>query len=248
MSPLADHLSFPYMSGVQDIDPWSVELYWVSFGSPAAFYVKQDGTLLGYVFGNRCRIHGLDAGSHHVFEVGVADQDGRCAERAARIEVQVGETLPPVLSLSDLPWQSATSGYLSARTDRSVSGASLITGGKRYAKGVGTHPSSRIVYDLKGIFTRLSGAVGIEDQNGAPAHLPPEQSGQAVFRILADGREVLAPVRMIFGQPAHPFAIDVHGVNTLELLVERPAEAPSTAAPHANWLELQAELVRGSDG
>ena len=31
-----------------------------SFGSPCAFYVKQDGKLLGYVFGNRCVIRELE--------------------------------------------------------------------------------------------------------------------------------------------------------------------------------------------
>ena len=213
--PLAGHQSYPYMTGVRDLDPWTVELYWVSFGSPAAFSVRQDGKLLGYVFGNRCRVSGLDYGSRHLFEIGVADQDGCQTERTGRIEVQVGETLPAALYLSDLPWQSATSGYLSAKADRSVGGASLSTGGKRYAKGVGTHPSSRIVYELQGIFTRLTGAVGMEDQNGLPPQVPPEQSGQAVFRILADGREILAPVPMLLANP--------------------PSHSPSTYAASTCW-------------
>jgi len=231
------------MSGVRDIDPWTVELHWVSFGSPGAFFVKQDGRLLGYAFGNRCRIGGLDQGSRHAFEVGVADVDGRCYERAARIAVRVGETLPPILHLSDLSWQSATSGYLSAKADRSVSGASLATGGKRYGKGFGTHPASRIVYDLKGAFARLAGAVGIEDQNGAPTDLPPAQSGQAVFRILADGQEILAPVRRVHGQPAHPFSVDLRGVQMLELIVEKPSDASGAFASHANWLDMQVGLA-----
>ncbi|MCE9615369.1 MAG: NPCBM/NEW2 domain-containing protein [Lentisphaerae bacterium] len=230
--------SYPYMLGARDLDPWTVEVFWVSFGSPAGFHVRQNGRQIGQTFATRFRVGGLKYGSRHTFEIGVADRDGRQGARTGRIDVVVGATLPNVLHLSDLAWTSATSGYLHAKADKSVGGAGLSVGGRRYAKGIGTHPSSRIVYDLKGLFTRLRGAYGIEDQNGIPADKPHAQSGQARFAIRADGRELLPWARRVHGQRAVPFALDVRGVRKLELCVEPPEGVAVNLAPHANWLDL----------
>jgi hypothetical protein len=230
--------AYPYMMGAHDLDPWSVEIFWVSFGSPTGFYVKQDGRLIGYTFGTRFRVGGLVTGSRHVFEVGVADLDGRKGERTGRIELTVGETLPPVLSLSDLEWESASTGYLLVQRDRSVGGAGLSVGGRRYRKGIGTHPDSSIVYDLHGVFCRLTGAFGIEDQNGISPDKPHAQSGQARFAIFADGRELLPWTRRIHGQRAVPFDVDVRGVRKLELRVARPDGVAVNLAPHASWLDM----------
>ncbi len=245
-SPIPIH-SYPYMIGVRDIDPWSVEISWVSFGSPAGFYVKQDGRLIGYTFGTRFRVGGLEYGSRHEFEVGVADLDGRKGGRTGKVSVVAGQALPDEISLSDLDWASASSGYLAARRDRSVGGAGLSTGGRRFLKGIGTHPSSSIKYTLKGIFRRLSGLVGIEDQNGIPSTKPHEDSGQACFSIVGDGRVLVPPLRMIHGRKARPVSVDVSGVNILELLVERPEDVSVNLAPHSNWLDMRLSLKKLAD-
>jgi len=39
--------SFPYMLGARDLDPWTVEVFWASFGSPSGFYVRHNGRLAG---------------------------------------------------------------------------------------------------------------------------------------------------------------------------------------------------------
>ncbi len=234
--------SFPYMLGARDIDPWSIEIFWVSFGSPAAFYVKQNGELIGYTFNTRFTVRGLPYGSQHEFEVGIADLDGRKGTRTGDIQVTVGQALPQILALSDLDWESATSGYVTVRRDKSVGGGGLTCGGRRYRKGLGTHPESRVVYNLKGLFTHLTGAVGIEDQNGAPDSVPIEEKGRASFRITGDGRELLAPVQMQYGQKPVPVEVDIQGVRRLELIVEAPESAQQNFAPHANWLDMSARL------
>ena len=234
--------SYPYMLGARDLDPWTVEVYWISFGSPSGFYVRHNGRLIGYTFSTRFRVGGLKYGSRHTFEVGVADLDGRKGARTGRMDVVVGAALPRTLALSDLAWTSATSGYLHAKADKSVSAASLSVGGRRYAKGIGTHPSSTIVYDLQGLFLRLGGAFGIEDQNGIPPGRPHAQSGQARFSIRADGRELLPWTRRIHGQRAVPFDLDVRGARRLELCVEQPEGAAVNLAPHADWLDLKLSL------
>ena len=242
--PLPELGSYPYMLGSRDLDPWTVQLWWASFGSPASFYLKQDGVLLGHVFGTRCTIGGLKPGNRHKFEIGVADLDGRISARSGAIAVTIGETLPASLPLSDLPWTDAHSDYLFVRADQSVSSAGLSCAGRKFAKGIGACANSRVVYDLDGAFRSLRGKVGIEDQNGAPADLPPARRGIASFRILADGREVLAPTIMVHGQTAVPFSIDLQGVKRLELIAELPsgiAEPP--IAPHADWLGMELDPI-----
>jgi hypothetical protein len=237
---------YPYMMGVRDIDPWTVEIFWTSFSSPAGFYVRQNNRLIGYTFSTRCRIGGLASGSRQVFEVGVADCDGRKGAKTGRIETVAGETLPRVLHLSDLEWASASSGYLHARRDQSVGGAGLSVGGQRHRKGIGTHPFSAVVYSLGGLFSRLRGAFGIEDQNGIPPGVPPAESGRARFSILADGRMLLPPSLKVYGEHAQMFDVDVTGVTALELRVEQPDDAaPVSRAPHADWLDL--ELTRNGN-
>lgn len=231
--------SYPYMIGSKDIDPWTVEIFWVSFGSPAGFYVKQNGKLIGYTFNTRFRVGNLKYGSKHEFEVGVADLDGRKGQHTGKISIVVGETLPSEMYLSDLEWTSVSSGYLTSRQDKAVGGAGLSCSGKRYAKGIGTHPSSRIVYDLKGIFTRLTGLIGIEDQNGCPKEKTHEESGQACFSIRGDGRELLKSTHMIHGQAPKPIDFDIRGVKCLELVVERPLNVKTNFAPHSNWLDMK---------
>jgi hypothetical protein len=231
--------SYPYMMGSRDLDPWSVEVYWVSFGTQAGFYVKQDGRLIGYTFNTRFRIGGLEPGRRHLFEVGVADLDGRMGEKTGKVELIAGETLPRTLALSDLEWEQASTGYMHVRRDRSVGGAGLSVAGQRHRKGIGTHPVSSIVYDLKGVFRRLAGAFGIEDQNGMPPGVSPFESGRAVFSILADGQVRLPPTRKMFGEPEQAFDLDLTGVRRLEFRVEQPADEPESRAPHADWLDLE---------
>ena len=231
--------SFPYMLGARDINPWSVELFWVSFGSPAAFYVKQDDELLGYTFGNRCRISRLHYGDRHDFTVGVADLTGYRIERTQSVSLTVGETLPRTLYLSDLAWETATTEYMMVRADKSVGGSGLASAGKRYGKGIGTHPQSTVRYQLQGIFTRLSGLFAIEEQNGAPDTLPARERGRALFSIYGDGRCLLPPTLKTYGDTPEPFDVDITGVATLELLVSAPNDPEPNFAPHADWLDVR---------
>ena len=73
-----------------------------------------------------------------------------------------GKTTP----LSALPWKSATAGWGKATVDKSVSGAVLMVGGRKYETGIGTHANSVIEYDLPAGYTRFTTTVGL-DQAGA---------------------------------------------------------------------------------
>jgi hypothetical protein len=236
--------TWAFMTGVKDIDPWTVEFFWVSFGSPAAFAVWMDEEFLGYTFSDRVKVGGLDYLSEHKFEVTVADLDGTKYEERRNLTARAGETLDPQLYLSDLDWKAAGSGYWMVKKDKNVSGGSLAAGGKRFRKGFGSHPCSRIEYNLPGgIFKKLSGYFGIEDQNGLGDDIPDYESGRAVFSIRGDGKELLKPQMAVKGEKAVFFELDMAGIEYLELLIDFPEDQEvRNLAPHADWLDMRLEF------
>ncbi len=79
-------------------------------------------------------------------------------------------------------------------------------------------------YRLQGVFTRLTGLFGIEDQNGAPAALPVRERGRAQFSIFGDGSCLLPPTWKVYGEAPESFDLDITGVDALELRVTAPVE------------------------
>jgi hypothetical protein len=64
--------------------------------------------------------------------------------------------------------------------DRSLGGAGFVVAGKRFARGVGLVPRTRLDYELGGRFDVFEATIGIDDRGGAEAN--------AVFRVLVDGK------------------------------------------------------------
>jgi hypothetical protein len=128
---------------------------------------------------------------------------------AARLET----IEPPWIALSDIPWQSARAGWTPnndglPRRDRDITDNPLRLGRQRYAKGIGTHAPSEIVYDLEGRYARFAATVGAA-----------EQGGTVVFQVYGDG-ELLADSGILHGlADAKAFDIPVTGVQRLRLVV-----------------------------
>jgi hypothetical protein len=109
-------------------------------------------------------------------------------ERGAGDPAQADEqSLPADLTataLSDRKWESATIGWGSLGHDRSVSGGPISLAGVEYAKGIGTHANSEIVYRLDPADVRFSAVVGVDDfQRNSPY-------SSVVFQVEADGKLV----------------------------------------------------------
>ena len=72
--------------------------------------------------------------------------------------------------LSDLPWTSVTTGYGEAKVGKNINGGALTVDKKTYDKGIGTHASSVIVYQLPPNVRGFTAKVGVDDggmfQNG----------------------------------------------------------------------------------
>jgi alpha-galactosidase len=106
------------------------------------------------------------------------------AESAATVLVP---NPPPsgVQALSDVPWVSAISFWGPVELDRSNGergandGHTITIGGVTYAKGIGAHADSEIVYYVGGRCSSISTDYGIDDEKSG--------AGDATWQIWADG-------------------------------------------------------------
>jgi hypothetical protein len=69
------------------------------------------------------------------------------------------------------------------QADRGISGTPIIIGGKRFARGVGTHAESKLRVDLGGKATRFFAQVGVDDSAGG--------RGSVEFIVSGDGKVFL---------------------------------------------------------
>ena len=140
------------------------------------------------------------------------------------------------LPLGDARPELAEVGWLEPAANRIPAGdeiaSPLLDSGKIYATGLFAHAPSRYVYDLGGKWKTLRGEAGLHTA------FQPYAYG-IVFVIKTDGKEVFRSD--IIRGPKHPrYDVDVAGVKTLELLVEK-----ATDQNGGNWgLWLDPTLFR----
>lgn len=124
--------------------------------------------------------------------------------------------------LSDLkPAKVEQAGFLGPewpwRADRTVRGVPLRltteAGDTTFDKGLGTHPRSRLTYDLGGKYRRFEALVGLDPETG--------DRGRAVVRVLVDGKEqAVEGLPKLGAGRAVPVRIDVSGAKHLTLEVD----------------------------
>jgi hypothetical protein len=131
--------------------------------------------------------------------------------------------VPPAvteLALGDAQPRSAEVGWWKPAANRippnDEIGSPLLDSGKIYATGLWAHSPSRYVFDLGGKWKRLRGEAGLHTAMQGHAY-------GVVFVIKTDGHEVFRSLA-IRGPTNPTYAVDVAGVKTLELVVEKAAE------------------------
>lgn len=135
----------------------------------------------------------------------------------------VPASVPPAvteLALGDAQPQIAEVGWWKPAANRmppnNEIGSPLLDSGKIYATGLWAHSPSRYVFDLGGKWKSLHGEAGLHTA------MQPHAFG-VVFVIKTDGREVLRSLA-IRGPTKPSYAVDVIGVKTLELIVEKASD------------------------
>ncbi len=150
---------------------------------------------------------------------------------AAAAAVKAGWSFPdsipaPDVHLADVKPTKATTGWGKVRRDASVEGNPMAIGGLKYARGMGVHATSELVYPLKPAYRLFVATVGIDDEIG--------KRGSAVFRVLVDEKEV-AKTAQLAGADGH---WNIHvaipaGSRQIRLLVDPGDDGDSY--DHANW-------------
>jgi hypothetical protein len=117
------------------------------------------------------------------------------------------------------------------RTDRNVAGGPLSLGGRTYAKGLGVHSRTEVVYALDGKYEKFAATVGVDD-----AVRP---RGSLVFRVLGSRPEggdpaVLFDSREVTGRDdPRTIVVDVNGLNRMTLVVDFGEDLD--LSDYANW-------------
>ncbi|HXP59131.1 MAG TPA: NPCBM/NEW2 domain-containing protein [Dongiaceae bacterium] len=126
-------------------------------------------------------------------------------------------------------------GWGSPHRNRSVEGRELSIGGKKFARGLGTHSESTFLISLGGQAQRFSASVGVDDET--------DGLGSVTFRVAGDHKTLWESGVMRGGAPAKPVSVDLTGVKTLLLAVGDAGDGMDH--DHADWAEAVIVMAEG---
>ncbi len=96
--------------------------------------------------------------------------------------------------------------------DGSVAGPGLVIGGRRWSRGIGMVPRTRLTYELAGEYDVFEAMIGIDDRGGPQAH--------AIFRVLVDDKVAYESVAHTRGMPATAVLVELHKCRRLAIEVD----------------------------
>ncbi|MFU8854582.1 sulfatase-like hydrolase/transferase [Micromonospora sp. SL1-18] len=137
--------------------------------------------------------------------------------------------------LSDLAWISASNGWGPVERDMSNGeqgagdGAQISIRGTTYAKGLGVHGESVVLYYLGGMCDRFTADVGLDDWSALRSN-----AGSVAFYVFADDREVFSSGVLTKKNGPVRVNLPLTGVQVLKLVV---TNAAGTAFDHASWAD-----------
>jgi hypothetical protein len=173
---------------------------------------------------------GLASGTTYYYRVRAYNGAGNSpySNTASATTLASGESVTRFLS--DLAWVSATSGWGPVEKDRSVGGSgsgdgrTITLNGVTYAKGLGTHAVSDIVYDLAGGYSTFLSDIGVDDETGP---------GTVQFRVYGDGVLIYDSGVMTQSSTTKSINVSVAGVQQLRLRVDNGGD--NINYDHADW-------------
>lgn len=215
------------------------ELRWpVEYHVKAGYRVEVDGQPVGIAFNQRAALRELVPGRSYRIGVRSIWYDGSVDAKAA--ETIHAPAAPESVFLSDLEPVASRSDWRNAwrplGRDRSIDGSLLRVGGRAYQKGLGTHATWALHYDLAAAYETFTAAVGIDDE------VRPEKPVEAVFEVWGDGRRLYRSESVRSGAAAQPLTLDVRGVR--ELVLKALPGDDGAANDHTDWLEARLVAAR----
>jgi hypothetical protein len=144
---------------------------------------------------------------------------------AKTIQLPLGDAHPQV---AEVGWLKPAANRIPANDEIE---SPFLDSGRIYATGLYAHAPSRYVFDVGGTWKRLRGEAGL--------HTVHQPHGSVVFVIKTDGKEVFRS-RVIRGADKASYDVDLVGVKTLDLIVEKAGSRNG-----GNWgLWLDPTLLR----
>nr|CEL21572.1 Alpha-galactosidase precursor [Kibdelosporangium sp. MJ126-NF4]CTQ92353.1 Alpha-galactosidase precursor (EC 3.2.1.22) [Kibdelosporangium sp. MJ126-NF4] len=149
--------------------------------------------------------------------------------------VSKGVRTPPAAGthhVSDLSWDTATSGWGPVEKDRSNGnqaagdGRTLTINGTTYAKGLGVHAVSEISFYLGRACKAFSASVGIDDEVAG-------SNGSVVFQVFADGTKIADSGTMTGATAARQLSGSLANAELLRLVVTNGGD--NIDHDHADW-------------
>ncbi len=160
----------------------------------------------------------------------------------SKISLKVPVVYGNEVYLSDLEYDpSSYSGWGSIQKDTNLDGnpLKLLVGGaeKAFSKGIGTHATSEITYNIEGLgFTKFQSYVGV-DRSQAHSANP-----LLTFKVIADGKTIYDSGEMRSTDNAKFVDLGIKDVKVLKLYVDMGAR---DANDHADWAD--AKLIKAME-
>jgi chitodextrinase/glucose/arabinose dehydrogenase len=210
--------------------------------------VYLNGQLLGSTSGTTYALGNVTASTPYRFNVVARDAAGNRSVTSVNFVVTTpavppGTCVPATSHLSDLAYQVVSNAWGPVEKDRSngeqgaTDGRTLTLNGKTYAKGLGVHGPSEIVYNLGGTWTRFKAEIGIDDEVTNPV-------ASVVFEVWADGQRLFQSGTLRTSSATVPVDVDVTGRQQLRLLVTDAGDGANS--DHADWADARLERVCGT--
>ena len=150
-----------------------------------------------------------------------------------RVDLQSGRVVyVSDLEPADLIVRSIIGGDWPPQRNRNVTGGPITIGKRSYARGIGVHAYTALVYELNAEFERFMAEVGIDDSMGG--------RGNAIFRVRGDGRVLFESPPMSGGDKPVTVSVTLAGVQRLTL--ECDEGKGLNLSDHGNWAD--ARLIR----
>ena len=168
---------------------------------------------------------GLDASATYYYQVYATNSvGGSSGSNIINVTTAAGTTT----YVSDLAWVSATVGYKTIMKDQSINGNPLTLAGTVYAKGIGTHAVSDIVYALGGKYASFISDVGVDSENQGNG------IGSVDFQVIGDGVVMFDSGVVTNASAPVTINLNVTGVQQLTLVANNGVPG-SIDYDHADW-------------
>lgn len=98
------------------------------------------------------------------------------------------------------------------RVDRTEAGPGFELSGRKFERGIGLVPKTRLTYDVGGRYDVFEATIGIDDRGGPEAH--------AVFRVFVDGKQAFESDPMTRGMAPKDVHVELSKAKTLAIEVD----------------------------